>query len=227
VLLPPYEAVALHAVARIEGTVTWNGPLPSPTSVVLADSVARVCRAPSLRVTPVRIVRGGVMESVVWVDGIRRGKALPASRRFDLATDRCRLTPAVQTAIAGGILNVLSLDRLVHRLQFSRAGTEGTVARVDQFDEGQVVPLESVLRLPGPVTVRSDQFSWLEASILVFDHPYVAMTEAGGVFAIDSIPPGVHSLVLWHPATGQRDTTITLLAGDTVRIHLVIGARGA
>ena len=100
VLLPPYETAALDAVARIEGTVTWDGPLPSPTSIVLADSVARVCRAPSLRVTPVRIVRGGVMESVVWVDGIRRGKALPASRRFDLATDRCRLTPASRSTTA-------------------------------------------------------------------------------------------------------------------------------
>src|SRR5690606_30621731 len=119
-LLPPYETIPLGAVGRIEGTVTWDGPAPPPITVTLADSVARVCRAPSLRLTPVRIVRGGVEESIVWLDDVRRGKALPASRRFEIATDRCRLAPTVQPAIAGGILNVLSLDRLVHRLQFTR-----------------------------------------------------------------------------------------------------------
>jgi hypothetical protein len=226
-LLPPYEAVPLDVVGRIEGTVIWDGPTPAATTVRLADSLARVCRASSLRLTSVRVVRGGVMESVVWLDGIRRGKALPASRRFEVATDRCRLTPAVQPAIAGGILNVLSLDRLVHRLQFTRAGTEGTVGRVEQFDEGQVVPLETILRLPGPVSVRSDRFSWMEASIHVFDHPYFAMTEAGGAFMIDSVPPGEHTLVVWHPVTGQRDTTVSVGGGDTVQVRLVIGANEA
>ena len=226
-LLPPYETTPLEDFGRIEGTVTWDGPAPRPTVVELADSVARVCRAPSLRLTPVNVARGGVLESIVWLDGVRRGKALPASRRFEIATDRCRLTPPVQPAIAGGILNVLSLDRLVHRLQFSRAGSEGTVDRVEQFNEGQVVPLETVLRMPGPVSVRSDRFSWMEATIHVFDHPYFTMTTAGGAFVIDSVPEGAHSLIVWHPVTGQRDTTVTVSVGDTVRVHLVIGASEA
>lgn len=226
-LRPPYETVPLEAYGRIEGTITWDGPAPKPITVPLADSIARVCRTRTLRLTPVRIVRGGVVESLVWLDDVRRGKALPASRRFEIATDRCRLTPVVQPAIAGGILNVLSLDRLVHRLQFTRAGREGTVDRVEQFNEGQVVPLETVLRLPGPLSVRSDRFPWMEGTIHVFDHPYFAMTTSGGAFAIDSVPEGAHSLIVWHPVTGQRDTTVTVAAGDTVRVHLVIGANEA
>lgn len=224
---PPYESVALDAVGRVEGTVAWQGPVPTSTTVALADSIARVCRTSSLRLTPVRIVRGGVVESLVWLEGIRRGKSLPASRRFELTTDRCRLTPSVQPAIAGGILNVLSLDRLVHRLQFSRAGTGGTLDRVEQFTEGQVVPLESVLELPGPVSVRSDRFDWMDASIHVFDHPYFAVTSSGGSFAIDSVPPGEHRLVVWHPVTGQWDTTVTVAAGDTVKLQIAIGENEA
>jgi hypothetical protein len=213
-LPPPYQTVPLDVVSRIEGRVTWEGPVPRPTSVSLSDSVARVCRASTIRVVPVQVVRGGLIESVVWLAGVRSGKSLPASRRFEIATDRCRLTPVVQPAIAGGILNVLSLDRLVHRLQFTRAGSEGTIDRVEQFDAGQVI-------------VRSDRFPWMEASILVFDHPYFAMTASGGAFALDSVPPGEYRLVLWHPATGERDTTITVAGGDTIRVDLVLGANGA
>jgi hypothetical protein len=220
---PPYVTVPLEEVGRIEGTVHWDGPLPRDSVVAVGDSLARTCGGRSIRLTTVSAGGGGVAGSVVWLADARRGKALSASRRFELATDRCRLTPAVQTAIAGGMLNVLSLDRLVHRLQFIRPGTEGTVGRVEQFDAGQVVPLESVLSLPGPVTVRSDRFHWMEAWIHVFDHPYFAMTERGGTFALDSIPPGRYALVVWHPATGQRDTMVVVTAGDTSRVAISIG----
>ena len=220
---PPYNTIPLDSVGRIEGTVGWSGTIPASTSLPLPDSLRRICGAGSLRITPVRVVRGGLTESVVWLADARRGKALPASRRFELATDRCRLLPQVQAAIAGGMLNVLSLDRLVHRLQFSRAGAGGTVEHVEQFDAGQVVPRESVLRLPGPVTVSSDVYPWLRAWIHVFDHPYATVTGSGGAFALDSIPPGEYTLAFWHPSTGQRDTTVTVTSGDTLQLRFELG----
>lgn len=221
--LPPYNTVPLDAVGRIEGTVGWSGSIPASTSIPLPDSLRRICGAGSLRITPVRVVRGGVSESVVWLADARRGKALSTSRRFELATDRCRLLPQVQAATAGGMLNVLSLDRLVHRLQFSRAGAAGTVEHVEQFDAGQVVPRESVLRLPGPVTVSSNVYPWLKAWIHVFDHPYATVTGSDGTFALDSIPPGEYTLAFWHPSTGQRDTTVTLAGGDTLHLRFDLG----
>lgn len=223
---PPYETVPLEEFGRIEGTVAWEGPPPRDTVLPVADSLARICGGASVRLTPVRVVRGGVTGSVVWLSNARRGKALSASRRFEITTDRCRLLPAAQPAIAGGMLNVLSLDRLVHRLQFVRVGNEGTVDRVEQFDAGQVVPLESVLRLAGPVTVRSDRFPWMEAWIHVFDHPYYAMSGDGGGFAIDSIPPGRYRLAYWHAVTGQRDTVVVVVGGDTARIRVSLPGEG-
>lgn len=220
---PPYEAVPLEEFGRIEGRLAWEGPVPSDTTFRVADSLSRVCGGQWVRLTPVRRSRGGVAGAVVWIADLRRGKPLSSSRRFEIATDRCRLTPEVQPAIAGGMLNVLSLDRLVHRLQFARPGTEGVVARVEQFDAGQVVPLESVLRQPGAVSVRSDRFPWMQAWIHVFDHPYYATSGTDGSFAIDSIPPGRYSLSIWHPATGQRDTALILAAGDTARLEVVVG----
>lgn len=220
---PPYVAAPLAEWGRIEGTIAWTGPAPSSTTVALSDSTARICRTRSLHITPARINRGGIAESLVWLEGIRAGKPLPASRRFELAKERCRLSPPVQPAIVGGTLNVVSLDPLEHSLQFVQPGTAGTIARVDQFDAGQVVPLESVLVAPGPVEVVSDRFRWMVAAIHVFDHPYFALTETGGTFAIDSVPTGRHTLVVWHPLTGRRDTTVTVSAGDTIQMRLEIG----
>jgi hypothetical protein len=213
----------MEEFGRIQGTVTWSGSPPDDSLVTIPDSLVGTCRARTLRLTPVRVTRGGVSEVVAVVAGLRKGKPLPPSRRFEIATSRCRFVPEVQGAIAGGMLNVLSLDRLVHRVRFIDPGSGADIDRVEQFDAGQVVPLESVLRDARPVTVRSDRLPWMAAWIHVFDHPYFAISNDRGAFGIDSVPPGTYELRLWHAATGWRDTLVTVAAGDTLRLAFVLG----
>lgn len=220
---PPYEPVPMEQFGRIQGTITWNGSPPDDSVVAVPDSLAGTCRARTLHLSPVRAARGGLSNVVVSLSDLRKGKPLPPSRRFEIATSRCRFVPEVQGAIAGGMLNVLSLDRLVHRVSFIDSGSGAVIDRVEQFDAGQVVPLESVLRDARLVAVRSDRLSWLAAWIHVFDHPYFAVSDDRGAFGIDSIPPGTYGLQLWHAATGWRDTLVTVAAGDTLRLGLRLG----
>lgn len=219
---PPYEPIPMEQFGRIQGTVTWGGSPPDDSLVAVPDSLAGTCRTRTLRLSPVHSARGGVSNVVVSVSDLRKGKPLPPSRRFEIATSRCRLVPEVQGAIAGGMLNVLSLDRLVHRVSFIDSGSGAVIDRVEQFDAGQVVPLESVLRDARLVAVRSDRLSWMAAWIHVFDHPYFAISDDRGAFWIDSIPPGTYGLELWHATTGWRDTLVTVAAGDTLRLAFLL-----
>src|SRR4029078_11505038 len=90
-----------------------------------------------------------VIGIVVWIEGLRAGKPLPIERRFEIANDRCLLVPEVQTAIAGGTLNVQNLDATEHRTRITRRDGGEVVATIRETDEGQVVPNEHILQKPG------------------------------------------------------------------------------
>ena len=51
---------------------------------------------------------------------------------------------------------------------------------------------------------------------LVVDHPYSAVTDEHGEFAIENIPVGEHIFVFWHEGCGylERKLTINIEAGE-------------
>ena len=38
----------------------------------------------------------------------------------------------------------------------------------------------------------------MNAFILVFSHPFFAMTDADGRYRIDNVPPGTYSVIAWN-----------------------------
>ena len=51
---------------------------------------------------------------------------------------------------------------------------------------------------PGIVRVFCDIHSHMNAFILVFSHPFFAMTDADGRYRIDNVPPGTYNVVAWN-----------------------------
>jgi hypothetical protein len=165
----------------------------------------------------------GLGSAVVWLDDVRRGKPLPVERRYTLTNERCLLSPSVQGVVAGGTLNVRSVDAAVHRNRFLRLADDTTLAKVQLNDEGQVVPLERILIQPGRVEVRCDQHPWTRAWLMVFDHPYFATTAPDGVFRMDSVPPGEYRLIIWHPRVGETERQVTVEAGKERAVNVKLG----
>lgn len=203
-----YRVVPVTDGGQITGRVTVHGRVRRDS--VMAD-VADTgwCRS-SRRVTLVEGSGDRVAGAVVWLEGIRAGKPLPSLRRYALTTRHCAARPMTQAAIAGGMLDVQSLDPITHRTRFALSGA--TIDVVDQSDAGQVVPTAAVLARPGLVTVRCDVHPVTRAWIRVFDHPYFGVTARDGSFRIDSVPPGDYRLAVWQPSLGERDTTIHVAA---------------
>lgn len=160
------------------------------------------------------------MGVVVWIEGVRSGKPLPIERRFEVTNDRCALVPEVQAVIAGGTLNVRSLDAVVHRTRIERTGTGELLATIRETDEGQVVPNEHVLAKPGILELSCEVHEWTRAWIAAFDHPYFTVTGTDGSFVIDSIPPGRYAVHAWHPRLGSVQDSVTIEPGAEAKITL-------
>ena len=215
---PPYTVRPLDAFGRVTGFVEIDGE-PPPDTVFQPAADQLVC---GTAFTRRGIDRTGNRAAgvVVWIDGLRSGKPLPVERRFELVNERCLLWPEVQTAIAGGTINVRNLDAVEHRTRITRRDGGQVLATIRETDEGQVVPNEHVLSKPGVLNLSCDVHTWTHAWIAVFDQPYYTMTGRDGAFTIDSIPPGRYQLRLWHPRLGQVEESVTIEAGKAAVVTL-------
>jgi hypothetical protein len=203
---PGYSVVPLKESGSLTGTVSFDGPAPAD-SITHPMTDTDVCG--TMLVDPTVLHRGPRLQgAVVWISGITAGKHLPYTKRYDLLTQSCRITPRIQAAVVGGTLNVRSADAVVHRTRFVR-GTD-TVAIIPETEDGQVVPTERVLATDGLVEVLCDPHPWTRAWLMVFSHPYFASTDVNGSFTIDSIPPGRYQVSAWHERFGTVRDSVTI-----------------
>ena len=219
----PYEERELTAMGRLRGTVLIDGRAPPDTMIRPASDQA-VCGSAfqdqTMAVQGPRL--GGV---IVWLEDVRNGKRLPLDRRFEVTNERCRIVPRTQAVIAGGTLNVRSLDPVAHRTRVLHRESGETAALVSQHDVGQVVPVEDALAKPGLLEVRCDLHPWTRAWIAVFDHPYFTVSLRDGGFAMDSVPPGNYRIVAWHERFGRVEESVSIADGQTGTVTLRV--RGA
>ena len=215
---PPYTVRPLDTFGRATGFVELDGAPPSD-SIIEPPADQPACGRPFTRLGLER--RGNrAIGVVVWIDGLRSGKPLPIERRFEIANDRCMLVPEVQTAIAGGTLNVQNLDAAEHRTRITTRDGGEVLATIRETDEGQVVPNEHVLAKPGILQLSCELHAWTRAWIAVFDHPYYTTTGSDGSFAIDSVPPGAYRVRAWHPRLGPVEASLTIEAGKAAALTL-------
>ena len=151
--------------------------------LVLAGAVALV-------LGPERGVRG----SVVLVEGVPRGKKAEGELILDNA--RCLFVPHVSALMAGAPARIRNSDPVLH----SAHGILGdkTVFNSALSTKGRVIDITAKLKQPGVVKVLCDAHTHMSAWIVTHDSPYFAVTDEKGNFKIDGIPPGKHTVTMWH-----------------------------
>jgi hypothetical protein len=214
----PYREISLTTPGRISGTVEFDGVFP-PDSVIQLTSDQTGC---GQSVVDHRVERNGTRVSgvAVWITDIRQGKARPIDRRFELENEDCVMSPRIQTVIAGGTLNVISADVAMHRNRIIDVATGEMLAIAPFNDNGQVIPFDHLLTKTAELEVTCDLHPWTKAYVLVFDHPYYAVTGKSGDFAIEGLPPGTYHMRAWHPVLGLVDRTVTVGVGESASVVL-------
>jgi hypothetical protein len=125
-------------------------------------------------------------------DGLRSAfDELPAGARAwtSTASSSFRAVLAGDRGHEGGVPNT---DTTFHNV-FS-------LARVKTFDLGRYAPHRTgwvTFDRPGIVPVFCDIHSNMSAYILVFNHPFFALTEPDGRYSIPGVPAGAYTLRVW------------------------------
>ena len=213
-----YQVASVASAGAIRGVVQGDtAATPVASTRTCADSVAA---GGTTGVSG----RGTLHGALVWVDGIHRGKPLPELRRERVTIEHCQIAPRVLAVTVGSTVNVFSADPVVHETRFYRENRGEPVAHLMTVDEGQVIPSERIAAEPGIVEARCAHHPWVRGYVAVFEHPYFAITDERGTFAIDSLPPGTYTVKIWHeslPAALERRVVIG--AGGMGRLDVQVG----
>ena len=215
-----YTPAAMSRAGSLAGTITLEGNLIADSAQVTLDQPVCGTRVRGAVETG---AQRSLSNAIVWIADVKTGKPLPIEKRVELSSEDCTIDPRVQGAVVGSTVNVFNDDKLLHRLVFFRAGTNDTLVVMPFFNVGQVVASEKLAKASGIVEVRCTRHPWMRGYLAVFDHPYFAVTEKDGRFAIDSLPPGNYKLMVWHEGLAKPiERSVTVQPGATGKVDVAV-----
>jgi len=192
-----YQAITVTNGGTITGTVKWSGPMPRLVSMPIFKD-QQICDPESAKTRDLeRLIVGpqdGVANAVVFLKNITSGKAMdiPEQRRF-LDQKHCRYEPHIVLVPAAGTLHMKSSDAVLHTIHMDGAATYNLPFPFPNQVISRDMPTLGLVNLK-----CNGGHTWMNAEMLVVQHPYYAVTDAAGKFELSNVPPGKYEIVAWH-----------------------------
>jgi plastocyanin len=150
------------------------------------------------------VVHGsGLAEALVYVKNVPGGVYPRPSAPVVLDQRGCMYHPKMLGIMTGQKLEIINSDPTLHNIHAQAKRGEFNVGMPTQ---GQVVTKD--FKKPEIVPIKCDVHPWMHAMIGVFDHPFFAVTDAEGHYAISGLPVGEFDIVVFHPVLGEQTSHV-------------------
>lgn len=221
-LLLGLGASGVTMAGSIKGAVVVAGQVPAQKKIdVTIDQY--VCGtekdAGDLLLSPRRELKN----AVVWLENppAGAGAAAPApAAKIEMDQNGCVFIPRVVVVPAGGTVDFLNSDRLLHNIH---ATPKLNVSFNRTQPKDRTIPV--TFAKPEIVRINCDLHSWMVGWVVVSEHPYYAITGADGQFSFDNLPPGKYDLQVWHERLGTMQASATVGAQQPARVTVEMKAR--
>ena len=214
--------LAPHAVSAgtIKGTVVLKGTPPElrKLAVTIDQYVCGKEKNPEdLILSP----QGRIRSAVVWLDKPPAGagvEALPTTTAMD--QKECTFTPRVVIVPAGGKVDFLNSDRLLHNLH---AAPTANAAFNRTQPKGRTITIS--FSHPEIIRVTCDLHSWMRSWVVVADHPFYSLTNSAGEFELRGLPAGRYTLKVWQELLGTVSRDVVVGDQDPTAVTVEMPAR--
>jgi plastocyanin len=156
------------------------------------------------------------LTSVVYMEDAPKAPAVvPGHVVLDQRDER--FVPHVLAITTGTVVDFPNSDRIFHNV-FSLSKTR-------PFDLGRYAAGRSkavTFDRPGIVRVFCDIHSHMNAFILVFNHPFFALTDMDGRYRIDNVPPGTYNLVAWNEGVSSGPQAVVVPEGGEAELDFAL-----
>jgi len=200
-------APGLALGATIKGKVVFVGSVPPPKKVdiTIDQYVCGTAKdAGDLVLSPQKELRN----AVVWLENPPATAAPPAhAEKVEMDQNGCVFIPRIVVVPAGGTVDFLNSDRLLHNIHASPK-LNGSFNRTQP--KSRTIPI--TFDKPEIVRINCELHSWMTGWVVVAAHPFYAITGADGQFTFDNLPPGQYKLQVWHERLGTVPANV--MVGD-------------
>jgi plastocyanin len=209
-------AVATGGAAQ--NRATRNGTIRG--RVELRHVVARIERRPNVSDlgSAADLDPADRLRSVVYLEAApRRAFEQTNSPRAVMDQRNETFVPHLLAVTTGTTVEFPNSDRIYHNV-FSLSKTR-------TFDLGRyAVGRSKSVRFdrPGIVRVFCDIHSHMSAFIVVFNHPFFAITDTDGRYTIDNVPPGNYNVIAWNEGVASAPKPVVVADGATAEIEFVL-----
>jgi len=205
--------------AGIKGKVVFVGSVPpaKKVDVTIDQYVCGTAKdAGDLLLSPQKDLRN----AVVWLENPPANAAWPAqSEKVEMDQNGCEFIPRVLIVPAGGTVDFLNSDRLLHNIH-ATPKLNGSFNRTQP--KSRTIPI--TFDKPEIVRINCDLHSWMTGWVIVAAHPFYAITGADGQFAFDNLPPGQYKLQVWHERLGMSAANVSVGDQQAARVTVEMKA---
>jgi plastocyanin len=201
--------------AELKGQVLLDGPPPAAEKVAIepkkgGNHSTEGCGSLLKDSQKLRVdASGGVRDAVVWVE--LQGSGGQAEGPVLIDQNQCIFEPHVAAIPAGGQIAVRNSDSVIHNIRIFEEGKPSMLMHLWQKADAADIPWR--FEKPGRYVVRCGVHHWMYAWVLVVPPGARAgVTDASGRFTLADLPPGRHTLRVWHETLGTKEIPVKVPA---------------
>lgn len=213
---PPAGALRVDEAkaGALTGRVIFEGtPPPNAPVKIAADAMCMRANADGMTLEHFVVTDGGLDNVFVYVkDGLGNYYFDVPTEPVKLDQQGCRYVPHVLGARAGQPIEISNSDDTLHNVH--------AVANVNrEFNFGQPIKGQRTTKVftarEVMVPLKCDVHGWMQAFAGILDHPYFAVTSAGGKFQLKHLPAGTYTVEAWHEKLPAQTQTVTIGEKET------------
>ena len=202
-----YEAATVSDGGTIVGEVKYAGDPPAPEKIEVTKD-ANICgSAPKVSHVLTVGANKGIQDVVAFLPDIAKGKALEKPAKPPVLDQKsCEYHPYAQIFPVNTTLEILNSDDVLHNVKTEPGSKTSFNVAQPKFKK----KITQEFKTPEIVQVECNVHGWMNAILVVADHPYYALTDANGSFKITDVPPGKYTLKVWHSKLGEQTKEVTV-----------------
>jgi plastocyanin len=216
-----YEAIAVTDGGTLSGTITYEGTPPAPTKIEVSKD-PEVCGKEKAAPNLVLGNANGIANVVVAVQATKGKKLDPPAQNpvFDQKT--CEFHPHVLAFPAGSTIDVTNSDGILHNIHTTSTVNPSQNQAQPKFKPKIQIKVD---KPEWPIAIKCDVHGWMSAYWVSEEHPYIAVTDANGMFKIADLPPGDYQVELWQEKLGKKTMPASVKAKEETKVAWTLGGK--